>query len=80
MKEANQPSDKHFFAASAYDWCLSTPDRDLRDVMYIMDKYGHPYNLYLVPVSHDTPYDINFYQPQVEGTQWLGFFEVNKQD
>ena len=80
MKEANQPSDKHFFAASIFDWCLSTPDRDLRDVIKLMDRRGHSYNLYLVPVSHDTPYDIDFYQPQVEGTQWLGFFEVKGEE
>jgi hypothetical protein len=69
---------QHFFAASAFDWCASTPTRDLREVISIMEKYGYSYNLYLVPVSHDTHYEINFYQPQVEGTQWLGYFEVNK--
>ena len=74
----NQPHDLHFFAASAFDWAQTTPTRDLREVMHIMEKYGNSYNLYLVPVPHDTPYDINMYQPQVEGTQWLGFFEVKK--
>lgn len=74
----NQPHNLHFFAASAFDWAQTTPERDLREVMYIMEKYNHSYNLYLVPVPHDTPYEINFYQPQVEGTQWLGYFEVNK--
>ena len=69
---------QHFFAASAYDWCASTPTRDLREVISIMEKYNQSYNLYLVPVPHDTPYEINFYQPQVEGTQWLGYFEVNQ--
>ena len=43
-----------------------------------MEKYGHDYNLYLVPVPYDTPYDITFYQTRVKGTQWLGYFEVNK--
>ena len=76
----NQPKDFHFFAASAFDWCASTNERDLREVISIMQKYNHSYNLYLVPVPHDTPYEINMYQPQVEGTQWLGFFEVKKQD
>jgi hypothetical protein len=32
----------------------------------------------LVPVAHDTNYEINFYQPQVEGTQWLGYFEIKE--
>lgn len=74
----NQPKDFHFFAASAFDWCASTPTRNLRDVISIMEKYGYAYNLFLVPVAHDTPYEINFHQPQVEGTQWLGYFEVNQ--
>jgi len=33
------------------------------------------YNLFLVPLDHTASYDIKMYQPQVEGTQWLGFFE-----
>jgi len=74
----NQPFKLHFFAASAFDWAQTTPTRDLREVMHIMEKYGNSYNLYLVPVPHDTNYDINMYQPQVEGTQWLGYFEVNQ--
>ena len=74
------PHHLHFFAASAFDWAQTTPERDLRDLIHIMEKYNNSYNLYLVPVAHDTPYEINFFQPQVEGTQWLGFFEVTKQD
>ena len=50
---------QHFFAASVHDWCLSTPERDLREVMRIMDGFGYAYNLYLVPLPHDTPYQIN---------------------
>jgi hypothetical protein len=40
-----------------------------------MEKEGYPYNLFLVPVPHDAPYEIKTYQPQVDGTQWLGFYE-----
>jgi len=39
-----------------------------------MEKEGNPFNLFYVPVSHDTAYEINFYQPQVKGTLYLGFF------
>jgi hypothetical protein len=31
-----------------------------------------------VPVPHDTDYEIKMFQPQVEGTQWLGFYEKKK--
>ena len=72
--EANQ----HFFAASVHDWAQTPDERDLRDLLKLMDKLGYGYNLFLVPLPHDATYDISFYQPQVEGTQWLGFFEGEK--
>jgi hypothetical protein len=43
-----------------------------------MEKAGQGFNLFLVPLPYDAVYDINFYQPQVEGTQWLGYFEGEK--
>jgi len=39
-----------------------------------MDKERIAYNLYLVPCKHDTEYEINWFQPQVEGTMHLGTF------
>lgn len=72
-KQATQ-ANHHFFAASVYDWATTTHERDLPALIRHMEKQLNGYNLFLVPVSHDTPYEINFYQPQVEGTQWLGFF------
>jgi len=72
--EANQ----HFLAASVHDWATTTDARDLRDLLKLMDKLGYGFNLFLVPLPHDTAYEISFYQPQVEGTQWLGFFEGEK--
>ena len=70
-----QPEDKHFFAASVVDWATTTPERDLPALIKRMERMGRGFNLFLVPVPYDTDYDINFYQPQVEGTQWLGYFE-----
>ena len=72
-KQATQAS-QHFFAASVYDWAMTTPERDLPALIQYMEKQGKGYNLFLVPVPHDTPYEINLFQPQVEGTKWLGFF------
>lgn len=68
----------HFFAASALDWATTTPDRDLQALLKLMDKQRNTYNLYLVPVPHDTPYEINFYQPQVEGTMHLDTFTFKR--
>lgn len=68
----------HFFAASALDWATTTPDRDLQALLKLMDKQRNTYNLYLVPTPHDTPYEINFYQPQVEGTMHLDTFTFKR--
>lgn len=72
--EANQ----HFFAASVYEWVQTTPHRDLPTLIKMMERSGNGYNLFLVPLPHDAEYEINFYQPQVKGTQWLGYFEGEK--
>ena len=66
---------QHFYASSVAQWATTNDKRDLRQLLKLMDKDGYPYNLFLVPVPHTESYNINFYQPQVEGTQWLGFFE-----
>lgn len=65
---------QHFFAASVYEWATTNAERDLPALIKHMEKQGHGYNLFLVPLGHDEAYEIMFYQPQVEGTQWLGFF------
>ena len=66
----------HFFAASVSQWATTNETRDLRQLIKLMDKDGFGYNLFLVPVPQTTDYEINLFQPQVEGTQWLGFYEV----
>ena len=68
----------HFYASSVSQWVTTNETRDLRALLKMMDKDGFPYNLFLVPVPHDASYEIKRYQPQVEGTQWLGFFEKKK--
>lgn len=67
--------NKHFFAASAFGWATTNAERTLQQLIKHMDKEGYTYNLFLVPLPHTETYEINFYQPQVEGTQWLGTFE-----
>lgn len=67
-------TDKHFYASSVYTWMTTSDTRDLRQLLQLMDKEGETYNLYLVPLPHTEDYDIKRYQPQVEGTEWLGTF------
>jgi hypothetical protein len=71
----NHPDKSHFFASSVCTWITTNEKRDLRQLIKHMDKEGYPYNLFFVPVPHDADYEIKVYQPQVEGTQWAGFFE-----
>ena len=73
-----QPDNCHFFASSFCTYITTTEKRDLRQLIKHMDKEGYAYNLYLVPVPHTQEYEINLFQPQVEGTQWLGFFDKKK--
>lgn len=71
------PQDQfHFYASSVADWATTNKTRDLRALIKIMDKFGYSYSLFLVPVPHDAAYEIKAYQPQVEGTKWLGHFHV----
>jgi hypothetical protein len=66
--------DQHFFAASAATWATTNDERNLQQLLKLMDRQKLTYNLYLVPCSHTQCYEINWFQPQVEGTQWLGTF------
>ena len=70
---------QHFFAASVSMWASTTPERDLRELLRMMEEDGQGFNLFLVPLPHDANYDIRFFQPQVEGAQWLGYFDVKEQ-
>ena len=68
----------HFYASSAAQWATTTDERDLRQLLKLMDKDGYDYNLFLVPVKYTANYEIKMFQPMVTGTQWLGFYEVKK--
>lgn len=64
----------HFYAASAYQWATTNEERNLRDLIKLMDADKISYALWLVPVTWNTAYGINFYAPQVEGSQMIEFF------
>lgn len=70
------PQTQHFYASSVAQWATTNERRDLRELIKLMDKDGHPYNLFLVPLAHTDNYEIKMYQPVVKGTQWLGFYVV----
>ncbi len=70
--------DFHFFAASAFDWGITTEERDLPALIKLMTDFGHDFNLWLVPCSSEKIYEINWFAPQVEGSVVVGEFPVTK--
>tara|TARA_R100001440_G_C2467674_1_gene111081 strand:+ start:342 stop:641 length:300 start_codon:yes stop_codon:yes gene_type:complete len=56
--------DGHYFASSIYQWIT---DNDLYKVMRHMEKGKAPYNVFWVPLDEEEPYEIEYYQPQVDG-------------
>jgi hypothetical protein len=70
--------DNHFFASSIAQWATTTDERDLRDLIKLMDQDGYAYNLFLVQGPFDAEYEINFYQPKGVVAEWVGFFEPKK--
>ena len=63
----------HFLVTSAFTWRTGT---DLHALMKEMDKEGYTYYVWFVPVDETTEYDINWYQPQVEGSFVLAKVEA----
>lgn len=80
MTNATDTNDFHFFAASCVTWATTTDKRDLPALIDLMNREGYTYNLFLVPVHHAVPYDIEFYQPKVQGTQFLGAFQPKRRN
>ena len=63
----------HFLFTNPFEWMTTT---DLHDGMKQMDKKGYTYWVWYVPGEKESNYEINFYQPQVEGSFVLA--EVEK--
>lgn len=78
MKRATTPDNFHFYASSVAMWATTTDKRDLPALLELMTKDGYTYNLFRVPCAHDASYEIKMFMPQVEGTEWLGTFEIKR--
>lgn len=74
------PDDTHFFASSASTWVTTSPDRDLSQLLEIMEAEGRTFNLFMLPVPYTADYEIKMYQPQVEGAVWLGTFDFDEEN
>lgn len=78
MRYNHDNTTSHFYASSIATWVTTTPTRTLKELLAHMEREGYEFNLFYVPVPYDASYSIRMYQPQVEGTLFLGHFEPMK--
>lgn len=74
MNDTNTTDNFHFFAASCITWAATNDTRDLRALLKLMDSEPYEYNLWLVPLPTPSTYEIEFWQPKVDGVMHLGTF------
>lgn len=70
-RNTDEVSGHHFFASSLGRWKVGY---DLETLIKTMKRDGMPFNVYMVPGPVDTPYEIEWFAPQVEGVVWLTFY------
>ena len=68
-------SDFHIYGQNAYEYYCN---EDIQEVIKWFEKQKMVYYLWYVPVPKDASYQIDFYQPQVEGAKYLGSFKNKK--
>lgn len=71
MIKHTQP-EHHFLVCNVFQWHAT---RDLPGAIKAFDKEKQTYWIWYVPTDKDAAYEIEFYQPQVEGSILLQ--EVN---
>lgn len=70
-----QPEAHHFLCTSVFEWHTGT---DLPSMLKWFDKSKRTYWIWYVPIDEKEAYDIEFYQPQVEGSILLQEVEYKK--
>jgi len=74
--DQNKSKPGHFYASSLATWVTGADPEDVLNRLRKEDGYKRGHHLWFVPVPEDTPYEIKFYQPQVEGAVYLGFYRT----
>ena len=76
-----EESDKfHIYASSIAQWMTTTPTRDLREVIRMMELDKRHYQLWYVPLPHNSTYSIRCYAPMVDGVIFLGNYPVKQKN
>jgi hypothetical protein len=60
------------------EWRTSTNLQEVIDHFRTKENARHNFNLWYVPVADDVNYEINWYEPQVEGRIFLGVYNKKK--
>jgi hypothetical protein len=63
----------HFFGTSVAEFHV---DSDIKRLIKFMDKQGFEYGLWYVPVDINKAYEVMSYAPQVDGSVFLGKYQV----
>ena len=66
----------HFYASSLATWVTGKDPEEVLNRLRKEDDYRLGHHLWFVPVPESTPYEIIYYQPQVEGAVFLGFYHT----
>ena len=62
----------HFFASNFKEWKVNS---NIHEVTKWMNKQKWEYELWYVPLPHDSKYPINLYSPQVKNAVYLGRYK-----
>lgn len=72
----------HYFCSSMATWVTDTDVNKALRTMKREDTRGYHImkgcNVFYVPLPKSANYDINYYQPQVEGVKFLGYYDYKK--
>ena len=72
-RKEHNTNEFHYFVTSPFYHRSGT---NLPEMIDWFHKKQDPFTIWLVPLPNDADYEINFWQPQVEGTQYLGSWEL----
>jgi hypothetical protein len=80
MDATNNPATPkgHFYMSSIATWVTTGPGRSLTEAVRLMDSEKLTYMVWYIPHPPETPYEIRFYAPQVEGAECVDFVGFDK--
>jgi hypothetical protein len=73
-----QKQQFHFYGANWMEWNTSANIQEVIDHFRTKENANHNFNLWLVPLSAEATYKIDWYEPQVEGRIFLGGYNKKK--